>query len=133
MHDLPPLRLLVTEHRSERKTCLACGHVTQGTFPPQVSQPSQVAEQTRPHRQQIHAVPYRSDVQQAKRAFRIPLGSQAFALGQQDRRITGRRSRTLFICVLSQSHKRCRRTRSRDCAEVSKSLQNDAGVVTRRV
>ena len=41
VYDLPPLRLLVTEHRRERKTCTICGHVTQAVFPAQVSQPTQ--------------------------------------------------------------------------------------------
>ena len=41
VHDLPPLRLFVTEHQVQRKTCAACGYVTQGAFPPQVSQPVQ--------------------------------------------------------------------------------------------
>ena len=39
--DLPPLRLFVTEHHSQHKTCLACGTATVGTFPEGVSQPAQ--------------------------------------------------------------------------------------------
>ena len=39
--DLPPLRLFVTEHQSQRKTCGGCGAVTVGAFPDGVSQPAQ--------------------------------------------------------------------------------------------
>jgi transposase len=38
--DLPPLNLIVTEHRAEQKTC-ACGCVTRANFPPEVSAPVQ--------------------------------------------------------------------------------------------
>jgi transposase len=40
VHDLPPLRLLVTEHRALTCRC-ACGHLTTAAFPPSVSQPVQ--------------------------------------------------------------------------------------------
>ena len=33
--DLPELRLLTTEQVAERQQCPACGHVTQGVFPPE--------------------------------------------------------------------------------------------------
>ena len=39
--DLPPLRLFVTEHPSQRKTCGGCGAVTCGAFPDGVSQTAQ--------------------------------------------------------------------------------------------
>ena len=38
--DLPPLNLIVTEHRAELKSC-RCGCVTTGTFPPEVAAPVQ--------------------------------------------------------------------------------------------
>ena len=42
--DLPPLKLQVTEHRTERKTCPGCQQCHQGVFPASVSQPVQYGE-----------------------------------------------------------------------------------------
>jgi transposase len=39
--DLPPKRLLVTEHRVEEKQCPACHHLTRAAFPASVSAPIQ--------------------------------------------------------------------------------------------
>ena len=41
VQDLPPLRLLVTEHQVEAISCPACQQITRGVFPPEVSAPAQ--------------------------------------------------------------------------------------------
>jgi hypothetical protein len=43
VHDLPPLRLIVTEHQAETKTC-ACGHLNKAAFPDGVNAPVQYGE-----------------------------------------------------------------------------------------
>jgi transposase/uncharacterized coiled-coil protein SlyX len=39
--DIPPVRLEVTEHKTEIKTCPRCGHVSRGQFPEEVRAPVQ--------------------------------------------------------------------------------------------
>jgi transposase len=41
VHELPPLRLVVSEHRVETIACPACGHLTSGMFPVGVNAPAQ--------------------------------------------------------------------------------------------
>jgi transposase len=40
VHDLPPMRLIVTEHQAETKMC-ACGHCNRAAFPEGVNAPAQ--------------------------------------------------------------------------------------------
>lgn len=40
VHDLPPMRLVVTEHRAETKRC-PCGHLAKADFPEGVNSPAQ--------------------------------------------------------------------------------------------
>ena len=40
-YELPPLRLVVTEHQAEVKCCPNCGHTTQAAFPASLTQPTQ--------------------------------------------------------------------------------------------
>jgi transposase len=44
--DLPPVRLVVAEHRCQRRRC-ACGHVTTAVFPPGASAPTQYGPRMR--------------------------------------------------------------------------------------
>jgi len=41
VHDLPPLKIIVTEHRVESKRCPHCGTITHATFPEDVKYPVQ--------------------------------------------------------------------------------------------
>jgi transposase len=41
VHDLPPWRLVVTEHQVEEVCCPHCQHVSRGSFPEEVSAPAQ--------------------------------------------------------------------------------------------
>ena len=43
VHDLPPLRLIVTEHQAESKTSV-CGHLNKAAFPEGVNAPAQYGE-----------------------------------------------------------------------------------------
>ena len=43
VQDLPPLRLIVTEHQAETKTC-RCGHLNKATFPEGINAPAQYGE-----------------------------------------------------------------------------------------
>jgi transposase len=47
VHDVPPQRLVVTEHQIEQVCCPACGALSRGACPPQVSAPVQYGPRVR--------------------------------------------------------------------------------------
>ncbi len=55
VHDLPPLRLEVTEHQVEEVRCPACGAFSRGTFPAAVGAPVQYGPRLRAVAVYLHA------------------------------------------------------------------------------
>jgi transposase len=59
--DTPPQKLIVTEYRAERKTCLTCGALNKASFPEGISQPAQYGPEIKSlavYLNQYHLIPY---------------------------------------------------------------------------
>ena len=74
VHDLPPMRLIVTEHQGETKRC-PCGHLNKAAFPRRGQRPGAI----RPRRQgrgrvsqKLSVSALRAHLRTAWRLFRLP-------------------------------------------------------------
>jgi transposase len=84
VHDLPPMRLLVTEHRAERRRCpgAGCGQVTAGPFPDHVGAPASYGPGLRAVAAYLHAhqhLPYDRTAQLLDDVFGAPVATGTLA------------------------------------------------------
>jgi len=96
VHDLPPMRLLVTEHRAERRRCLqaGCGQVTAGLFPDHVRGPASYGPGLRAVAAYLHAhqhLPYERTAQLLDDVFGAPVstGTLAAMMAECAKRLDG--------------------------------------------
>jgi len=74
--DLPPLELVVTEHRAETLVCGKCGAHVEGEFPPEVTQPTQYGRgiyQLATYLKSEQLLPYGRSQQLLADVFGVPL------------------------------------------------------------
>ncbi len=85
--DLPPLKLEVTEHRSEQKTCQTCGAVNKADFPDEVTQPVQYGPGVKSlatYMNQYQMVPYDRVEEFFKDVFGQPVAEGTIFTANQD-------------------------------------------------
>jgi transposase len=79
--DLPPIRLLVTEHQAEHRRC-RCGMVTCGKFPPEVRAPAQYGPGVRALATYLHVyqhLPFKREAELLEDSFGISIATGSLA------------------------------------------------------
>jgi len=81
VQDLPPLRLIVTEHQAETKTC-CCGHLNKAAFPEGVNAPVQYGERIKAaavYLKNYQYLPYDRTCELLKDFFSCPMSEGTLA------------------------------------------------------
>lgn len=81
VHDLPPMRLVVTEHRAETKLC-TCGHLNKAQFPPGINAPAQYGERIKAaavYLKNYQFLPYQRTCEVLEDFFGCPLSEGTLA------------------------------------------------------
>jgi len=74
--DMPELKITVTEHQAEIKTCPGCGHVNTAAFPERVAQPVQYGPRIQAHSvylSQYQLLPYERIQEYFRDVFQCPV------------------------------------------------------------
>jgi transposase len=84
--DIPPLNLVVTEHRAERKTCPICGACNKASFPEGITQPVQYGPEARSlavYFNQYQLIPFERTAELFKDLFGQPFSEGALFTANQ--------------------------------------------------